>query len=127
LFRLKGNTVLTKGTDYKELPAGKSGDDSVSKIEIDIASNSAGTYKCRATQFDEFCSQQKQFESEGVVLTIIAAVPKQSPQPATAYGKGKHTFTCKFPNPFVGQTYEIAWSFKGIGESAAMVNIFTII
>ena len=123
MYRLKGNTVLTKGTDYEELTAGKSGDGSVSKIEFDIKSDSAGTYKCRATQFDDFCSQEKEFESKGVVLTTVAAVPLQSPQPAIAYSKGTHTFTCKFRNPFVGQTYEIDWSFKGIGDAAAMVNI----
>ena len=121
--RLKGSDVLTEGTDYKKIKveAGES-TDLVSKIEFDIASDSAGTYKCRGTQYDDFCATQQKFESEGVVLTIITATPLENPADATAYGGGSHTFSCKFPNPFVGDTYEIVWSFKGVGDSVAQVR-----
>merc|ERR1712176_1513300 len=117
---LKGDQVMTEGTDYTKLSAASESDDLVSKIEFDIEDDSEATYKCRGTQYDDFCSTPQQFESEDVVLTIIAAVPKQNPASATAYGGGSHKFTCKFPNPFVGQTYEIVWAFKGAGDSIAM-------
>ena len=57
---------------------------------------------------------QQNFESEE--LTII-----ENPADATAYGDGSHTFSCKFPNPFVGDKYEIVWSFKGADDAVAMV------
>ncbi|KAL5250884.1 hypothetical protein ACHWQZ_G016582 [Mnemiopsis leidyi] len=121
---LKDSTVLTEGTDYEKVKVEASGSsDLVSKIEFDIASDSAGTYKCRGTQYDDFCATQRQFESEGVVLTIITATPLENPADATAYGGGSHTFTCRFPNPFVGQSYEIVWSFKGAGDSVAQPMI----
>ncbi|KAL5249910.1 hypothetical protein ACHWQZ_G015848 [Mnemiopsis leidyi] len=121
---LKDGEVLTEGTDYKEIKVEVSKPtDKVSKMEFDIAADSAGTYKCRGTQYDDFCPTQRQFESEGVVLTIITATPLENPADATAYGGGSHTFTCKFPNPFVGQTYEIVWSFKGAGDSVTQPMI----
>merc|ERR1712176_534758 len=116
---LKDDQVMTEGTDYTKLSAASESDDLVSKIEFDIEDDSEATYKCRGTQYDDFCSTPQQFESEDIVLTIIAAVPKQNPASATAYGGGSHKFTCKFPNPFVGQTYEIVWSFKGAGDASA--------
>merc|ERR1712176_906420 len=116
---LKDDQVMTEGTDYTKLSAASESDDLVSKIEFDIEDDSAATYKCRGTQYDDFCSTPQKFESEDVVLTIIAAVPKVNPADATAYGGDSHTFSCKFPNPFVGQTYEIVWSFKGAGDASA--------
>ena len=120
---MKDGEVLTEGTDYKEIKVEVSKPtDKVSKMEFDIAADSAGTYKCRGTQYDDFCPTQQQFESEGVELTIITATPLKNPTDATAYGGGSHTFTCTFPNPFVGQTYEIVWSFKGAGDSVTQVR-----
>ena len=115
--------MLTEGTDYNKIKVEDSDStDLVSKIEFDIAADSAGTYKCRGTQYDDFCATPQQFESEGVVLTIITATPLENPADATAYGGGSHTFSCKFPNPLPSETYEIVWSYKGAGDSVAQVR-----
>ena len=125
--RLKSTEVLTQDKDYKRVKVTGNSKDLVSKIEFDIESDSAGTYKCRGTQYDEFCATQQKFESKGVVLSVINAVPLENPKSATGYGGGSHTFSCKFPNPFVGQTYETVWSFKGAGDSIAKVCDYYIV
>ena len=118
--------MLVEDTDYEKVKVEASeSDDLVSKIEFDIEEDAAGSYKCRGAQYDDFCATQKVFDSEDVVLTIIAAVPLENPQDATAYGGGSHEFSCKFPNPFGEQTYEIVWSYKGVGESSAKVHLST--
>ena len=79
--RLKNNEVLVEGTDYEKVKvAASQSDDAVSKIEFDIAADSAGSYKCQGTQYDDFCTTQEEFGSEEVVLSIISATPLENPQ-----------------------------------------------
>ena len=118
---MKDGEVLVEDDDYKKIKVDGDSSDSVSKIEFDIAADSAGTYKCRGTQYDQFCATQKNFESDGVVLTIISATALENPADATAYGGGTHTFSCRFPNPFPDDPYEMDWSFKGVDDDAAKV------
>ena len=120
-FRLKDDQLLVKGDDYKKMRGDGDSSDSVSKIKFNIAPDSAGTYKCRGTQYDQYCAAQKNFESDGVVLTVISATELENPADGTAYGSGTHTFSCRFPNPFPDDPYEINWSFKGVDDAAAKV------
>ena len=81
--RLKNNAALVEGTDYEKVKVagkGQRSDDSISKIEFDIAADSAGSYKCQGTQYDDFCTTQEEFVSEEVVLSIISATPLENPQ-----------------------------------------------
>jgi len=117
---LKGDTVLSQGQDYRRVPVGRSeGPETVSVIQFTIEADSAGTYTCRATSYDDFCVTQEQYSSDDVVLSVISATPLEDPQSATAYGGNSHTFSCKFPDPFEGQSYEVVWSFKAVGANVA--------
>lgn len=119
---MKGDQVLVKNNDYKQLPVESTGTSTVEKMSFTIGSDSAGTYACRGTSYDDFCVTQQHYSSEGVVLSIISAVPLEQPVSATAYGGSSHTFSCKFPDPFEGQSYEVVWSFKAVGASVARVS-----
>lgn len=119
---MKGDQVLERNTDYNQLPVESTGTSTVAKMSFTISSDSAGTYTCRGTFYDGFCVTQQQFSSEGVVLSITTAEPLEEPASATAYGGESHTFSCKFPDAFGGERYEIEWLFKAVGASEAIVS-----
>ena len=84
----------------------------VSAIKLTIADDSAGTYTCKAVQYDDICNNEQEFPSADVILEVIAAVPITQPLSATVLEGTNHELTCVFPNPFDDTTYEIVWSFE---------------
>jgi len=114
---------MIKGLDYESVKSKSISSDMVSKLELEIKEDSAGSYKCVARQADDFCPAGFEFESEPVVLTVITSAPlRMSSLQNVAYGGESHTFVCVFPNPYGDEDYEIVWSYKAKTDVIAMVS-----